>query len=134
MRVAHAKHAAAVLALGLTGVAVGACGGDDADRGGSVPAAPPLTVPGYSGTPKVSKPKAKAPGADTTAAASARADDQDADPAATDSPTEANPSAAETTTATGPTPSETTIPPSSGADAATQGEFQAFCANNPGAC
>ena len=126
----HIRRGLASLALVVaTGGFVG-CGGGDPSSQGSSPAAPPLTVPGYSGTPKVAKPKAEAPGADTEAAANARTDERKDEQAAGSPPASASSPPAPTTTA----PTETTPVPSSGADAATAGEFRAFCANNPGAC
>lgn len=94
-----------------------------------MPPGPPLTVPGYSGTPKVSKPK-EAPGADavkersTTSAAGAST----APATTTQTGTAADaaaPAATTTSTATAATPS--------GAPARNS-QFQQFCANNPGAC
>lgn len=122
-RLASASIGAAIL--------LGACGSDD-DPGAqrALPPPPPLTVPGYSGTPRIPKKETEAPGADTAAAAEARA--SETQPDAVDPPDAQG--ASQSAPPPPASPATNTNVPRAGSDAATPEEFQAFCANNPGAC
>lgn len=123
--------AVAVLAIAVTG-----CGGaSTGSEAGLRP--PPLTVPGYTGTPKVSKPK-EAPGADAVQRTTTETTSTPAGVATTED-TAAAPEPPATSGAEGASAqdaaaqSDTTsggASPSGGAKA----QFQDFCANNPGAC
>lgn len=117
------------LRTGLVVVAaiVGGCGGGD-DTNADALKPPPLTVPGYSGTPKVSKPK-EAPGADTAAAKSAQADEAASDTTTTETQTGAtHPESHSDATA------ESAASPPSNSTGGASAQFQEFCANNAGAC
>ena len=116
-------------AAAITAFAVAGCGG--ADNGSDVAVeAPPLTVPGYSGTPRVSKPK-QAPGAESVKTTTDAVAAESATPPQTDVTAAGGgqPSAAHAAhDASGVSTSDGS---STGGAAA---QFQEFCANNAGAC
>lgn len=121
-------------AAAITVFAVAGCGGGDSGADTAVEA-PPLTVPGYSGTPKVSKPK-RAPGADSvkTTTAEAATAATPATPAQTEATTsEGGPPGADQAAhdASAPSPGDTN---DSGSTGGASAQFQEFCANNAGAC
>lgn len=128
------SRALTAAAAAIAAFAVAGCGGGENGADTAVEA-PPLTVPGYSGTPKVTK-REKAPGADsvkkTTTQASVGAE--------SDTPTQTEATTAEggqqgtdhaAHDASAPSGGNTSDGTSTGGASA---QFQEFCANNAGAC
>ena len=109
-------RAVTAAAAAITAFAVAGCGGGDNGSDAALEA-PPLTVPGYSGTPRVSKPHT-APGADSVKKTTTEA--------ATTEPN--TPTQTDAATPKGGNSSD--VSSTGGASA----QFQDFCANNPGAC
>lgn len=127
-------RAFATTTAALTALAVAGCGGGGNGSDAAVEA-PPLTVPGYSGTPKVSKPD-KAPGADSVKATTTEAEvaAEPATPTQTEATTAEGEQQPSTDHAAHDASAQSGNTSGGGSTGGASAQFQEFCANNAGAC